>query len=494
MDELLKNLRELDVDSLPDDPKLLKGLIKLLIARIIQQEEKISELEARVKWLEDKLFKNSDNSSKPPSSDGYRKKSERKTSSLREKSNRKAGGQKGHKGNRLQKVKNPDHSVSYPVEKCSQCGHNLSQEEVMDEETRQVFDIPAMKIVVTEHKVEKKKCPCCGKVTCAIFPENVTEEVQYGERIQAWTIYLQQFHHIPYERTAAIIENAFNHKISTGTLYNFNNSCYANLECIEEVIKQGLIDTKVLHVDESGIKIASKLNWIHVASNNRLTHYGIHKKRGKEAMDEIGILPNFQGTLIHDYWKAYYNYFCKHALCNAHQLRELKFLHERHNQEWAKELITLLVIYKDVGDFHRNKNEPIPLGFIKDFELSYDKVVQKGLDTNPDINEEKTLKGKRGRKKRTLERNMLKRLKERREEVLEFIHDLSVPFDNNQAERDIRMVKLKQKISGCFRSQFGAQMFCRIRSYISTCKKQNVNLLQALENAIIGRPFIPQFN
>jgi transposase len=486
MAEELQNIRELDVDSLPDSPVILKQIIKVLIQRIIQLEDRVQE-------LEDKLSKYSRNSSKPPSSDGYSKKpTEKKTSSLREKSGRKAGGQAGHAGNRLEKVENADRRVLHEVEKCSSCGHDLSGIKAIGEETRQVFDIPVIRIEVTEHKVEKKKCPCCGKEIRADFPAGVTEEVQYGERIQAWAIYLQQFHYIPYDRTTEIIESTFGHKISAGTLYNFNEKCYAGLAKIEEIIKEGLRKAKVLHVDESGMDVGSQLNWIHVASNENLTHYGIHEKRGKEAMDEIGILPYFQGTLIHDYWKAYYNYFCKHALCNAHQLRELKFLNERHNQEWAKELITLLVIYKDVGDFYRNKDEQIPLKYVRDFESSYDKVVQKGLDANPKLIEEKENKGKRGRKKRTLEQNMLNRLKERRKEILRYMHDLSIPFDNNQAERDIRMVKLKQKISGCFRSRLGAKIFCRIRSYLSTCRKQNVNLLQALEDAIIGKPFIPQ--
>jgi transposase len=488
MAEELKNIRELDVDSLPDSPVILKQIIKVLIQRIIQLEDRVQE-------LEDKLSKYSGNSSKPPSSDGYNKKpGEKRTSSLREKSGRKAGGQKGHPGNKLQKVINPDHRVIHTVEQCSSCGHDLSGTKVIGEETRQVFDIPVIKIEVTEHKVEKKKCPCCGKEVRADFPAGVTEEVQYGVRIQAWTIYLQQFHYIPYDRATEIIESTFGHKISAGTLYNFNEKCYTGLAEIEEIIKEGLRKAKVLHVDESGMDVGTQLNWIHVASNERLTHYGIHEKRGKEAMDEIGILPNFQGTLIHDYWKAYYSYFCKHALCNAHQLRELKFLHERHNQEWAKELISLLVIYKDIGDFYRNKDEPIPLEYVRDFESSYDKVVQKGLDANPEPKDVKRIQGKRGRKKRTLEQNMLNRLKERRNEVLKYMKDLSVPFDNNQAERDIRMVKLKQKISGCFRSKFGAQIFCRIRSYLSTCRKQGINLLQALENAMIGKPFIPQVN
>jgi transposase len=486
MEEFLKNLKDLDVDELPDDPKVLKGIIKLLITYIIK-------LEDRMKELEDKLSKYSGNSSKPPSSDGYAKKQSeaKRTESLREKTERKAGGQKGHKGHTLKKVVNPDYKLKYPANQCKSCGHDLRAVSPKEQWNRQVVDIPVMKMEVTEHITEAKLCPICGEETRTIFPEEVTEEIQYGHRIAAWAIYLQHYHFVPFDRLAELIESTFGHRISAGTLYNFSKKCYQGLANVEEIIKDGLRGAKVLHADESGVSVKGVLNWLHVASNKKLTHYEIHPKRGKAATDAIDILTAFKGTLIHDYWKSYFKYFCKHALCNAHHLRELEFLYTRHNQQWARELIMHLVIYKGVSDFYRMKSEPIPEKMMRDFELTYDTIIGKGWEANPETAKEK-IPGKRGRQKKTLEQNMLHRLKEKRNEVLAFMYDLSVPFDNNQAERDIRMIKLKQKISGCFRSSQGGKIFCRIRSYLSTCRKQGTYLLQALQSIFIGKPFLPQ--
>ena len=318
------------------------------------------------------------------------------------------------------------------------------------------------------------------------FPENVTAPVQYGERVQALAACFAHQHFLPFERLSQMFEDIFGIGISPATCANVDRKLFARLESFEANLKAHLIASKVLHFDETGMRCKKKLHWIHVASSDVATFYGIHAKRGKGAIDEFGILPEFQGTAIHDHWFPYFAYTqVKHGLCNAHHLRELTFVHEHEKEEWAKEMKELL---------HKAKNEVenstgqrgLTLEQIKALEKEYGKVIIRGLEYHSNLLP--LASKKKGKRKQRIGKNLLDRLADNFDCVLRFLHDFSVPFTNNQGEQDIRMVKLKQKISGCFRTLKGGQIFCRIRSYISTARKQGWSLWNALINALKGKP------
>lgn len=476
------NLTDQQIDNLPDDPVFLKGIIKLLVAEI-------NILKDRVKSLEEQISKDSHNSSKPPSSDGYKKP---KNTNKQKKSNKKPGGQKGHKGSTLQKVDNPDHTVPHRLERCSCCGHPLINCEIDGYDTRQVFDIPPIKIEVSEHQAEVKYCEKCGCKNTASFPPEAYAEACYGSRIKSLLVYLTNYQLIPYERAKEILQDLFNHTISAGSIYNANEKCYDNLADIEEIIKQKIITSDVAHFDETGLRVIQdekSLLWLHSASTDKLTHYALHTKRGKEGMEAIGILPGFRGRAIHDHWKSYFKFPCYHALCNAHHKRELTFVWEQDELDWAGKMIELLLSIKKTVDKAKSKGKTnLDLETLVNYQFAYEKIIRDALELYP--TPEKKSK-KRGRKKQSKSKNLLDRLHDFQNETLAFMYDFKVPFDNNLVERDLRMAKLKIKISGCFRSRKGADMFCRIRGYISTMKKQKQNIMEALMNTFMGNPLIP---
>ena len=289
-------------------------------------------LRAEVKELRGKLAKNSQNSSKPPSTDGYQKP---KPKSLRKPSGKKSGGQKGHPGARPERVENPDHTIIHPVLNCQECGHSLQQTPAFGHRGRQVIDLPPLKLEVTEHQVERKVCPGCGSQNEAVFPAEAKTSVQYGSRIKSLLVYLNQYQLLPYERTVQFVEDLFSRTISQGTLYAWNKACFQQLESTEERIRQAILASPVVHFDETGIRKQGKLHWLHAASSEQLTFYGLHARRGKEAMDELEILPHYTGCAVHDHWKSYFSFSCKHSLCNAHHLRELTYLAEQEKLDWA---------------------------------------------------------------------------------------------------------------------------------------------------------------
>jgi transposase len=441
--------------------------------------EKYKALEARVKELEHQLAKNSHNSSKPPSSDGFKK----KTKSLRTRSGRSVGGQKGHRGTTLRRVEKPDETVIHKVETCEKCHRSLKKSPVVDYEKRQVFDIPLVKIKVTEHQGEIKECPRCSTINKASFPASVTQPVQYGTELKGRAVYLTVRHHIPYERTAEILWDFYEAQVSVATIFKANNECSQAVTESVAAIKEQLIASEVVNFDESGLRCEKKNHWIHSAGTPVLTHYTAHTKRGKEAMDAAGILPNFKGRAVHDHFKSYFNYDCLHSLCNAHHLRELIFLYERDKQNWAKSMIKLLLHIKEAVDQAKSEGKNhLSDEALRAFRHRYRRLIRQGLKANPNRDPA------RKKLKRSKAQNMLRRLQDFEEEVLAFMTDFRVPFDNNLAERDIRMIKLQQKISGCFRTKKGAEMFCRIRSYISTAQKQNYNIMQVLKGALQGSP------
>ncbi len=452
--------------------------------------KQVQILQDKVKQLEEQLSKNSRNSSKPPSSDGFNKP---KPKSLRGKSGKKPGGQKGHKGQNLKVCDSPDHIVIHPVHDCIKCHASLAKQPANDFEKRQVVDIPPLKMEITEHQAEVKKCPQCGCLSKATFPDGVNALVQYGPSVRALEIYLKNYQLLPFERRAELFSDLFGCSISEGTLANINQDCYDRLKESVVAIKEQLISASVVNFDETGFYIGKNRHWLHVAGNSLLTYYENHQKRGHKAMDDIGILPRFTGRAIHDGLKAYFCYQdCDHGLCNAHHLRELIFLVEQQNQNWAQEMIDHLIVIKDRVDEKTtaNQNSLSKKDLVK-FETAYEDILKRGYVENPASSPNPNQKKKRGRKKQSKARNFLDRLHEFQNETLAFMNDFRVPFDNNQAERDVRMTKVQQKISGTFRSQAGADYFCRIRSYISTAKKNGVNVFDAIIRVFIGDPFIP---
>lgn len=471
-------------------PDAVVDLVEFLFAQIDEQREMIDALTLRVNGLEDQLAKNSRNSSKPPSSDGLAK-NKPKPKSLRAKGANKPGGQKGHPGSTLSFVENPDHVISHAPKECEGCGMLGGGGEVLGYERRQVVDVPPLALEVTEHRACRERCMRCARINTAQFPvEANLAGVSYGPSIKALGVYLMGYQLLPYERTHELLCDLFGSPApGVGTLHSNVKSCFAGLEGFEEWIKERLSEADVAHFDETGLRVGASGAWVHVSSTRDLTHYALHAKRGSGATQEIGILPSFGGVAVHDGWSAYRAYDkCQHALCNAHHLRELTFVEEEHKQEWAGRMKELL---KGIEDEVRKEAASGGIGLssekMREFEGRYEGMVQAGLKANPPP--EKT--GKRGRPKQSKGKNLVDRLDKQRGWVLAFMKDFGVPFDNNQAERDVRMVKVRQKISGGFRTNEGAEAFLRIRSYISTVRKQGENVLAALEGVLVGKPFIP---
>ena len=458
-------------------------VIEVLKTALLQ----IAKLEARVKELEEKLNTNSSNSSKPPSTDGLKRNT---TVSLREKSGKKSGGQAGHQGNTLKMVEIPDKIIPLNVSRCYCCGENLYDTVEHSTEKRQVFDIPKITIEVTEYRAFSKVCSKCNSVTKATFPAGVNNKTQYGENIKSQITYFNQYQLIPLDRTTEIFEDLYDVSISEGTIVNITDSLSEKLEPFETATKEILTQSTLIHKDETGIFVENKLHWLHSTSTEKYTHYFIHPKRGTEAMNSDNILPLFKGILVHDFWKPYFTYngMC-HALCNSHHLRELKSVFENTQQEWPVLLASLLKLIN--REVYKAKNmgqvsfSPETLAL---YNRQYDELISEGFRLNPAA-EKETIK--QGKTKQSKPYNLLKRLSEKKNETLRFMNNFDVPFTNNLAERDIRMTKLKQKISGTFRSMQGAKTFCRIRAYISTLRKNGASVIDEIKNAFREQYFMP---
>lgn len=453
------------------------ALVEALQDRIEQLEHQVDKLESRVSELEARLAQTSRNSHKPPSSDGLNKPSPK---SLREPSGRKPGGQPGHVGRTLQAVAEPDHVIRHRLERCpcGQCGaRSLRAEPVVGYEKRQVFELPEQPLVVSEHQAEIKVCPVSGQRVRAEFPAQVTAPVQYGPRFQGLMVYLNQQQFIPSERLAQLCEDLFGQPLSEATLQAANERAATQLSGFEKVLAELLVRAALVHLDESGVRVGGKLHWLHVASTEKLTCYGIHPKRGTEALEALDIVPRCRGWVMHDHWVPYFTYeHCLHALCNQHLLRELKFLAEEHQELWAADLSRYLRHLKE-----RVRGQgPLGESQFKAALARFRALVRRGRKGHP---------GRVGRQSKAA--NLLDRLEGFALCFLAFLWEPTVPFTNNQAEQDIRMIKVRQKISGGFRTLKGARVFARIRSYLSTCRKQGRNLWTAIQKMMLGQPFIP---
>lgn len=437
--------------------------------------------------LKSKLSLNSSNSSKPPSSDTF---SKPKVSSLRKQSGKAPGKQKGSKGHFLSQVDVPDEIIKLIPKKCLSCSKDLDLNNAQLISSRQVFDLPPVtKVHVSEYQLMKVKCSECESFTIGEYPDSASAQVCYGPKIKAYVAYLSNYQHLPFERIQELLHDLFNIDISTGTLINILDKSEDLLSEFSKEVKNLLVDSELVHADETGLKVETKNKWVHSISNRTLTLYHLDDNRGRVGMDNMGILDKSLGTVIHDGWIPYRSYDnLSHGLCNSHHLRELKFIEESTDQKWAKEMANLLTnayeIINNAKDLGRTELTPAQL---TDLRQQYRKLIKNGYKVNPPP----IRNGKRGRLKNTKAYNLLKRLDIYENDVLRFATDFRVPFDNNQAERDIRMVKLKQKISGGFRTVKGARSFLALRSYISTAKKQNKSIIEVIELLYSHKPWIP---
>ena len=473
------------MDELPDLDRLSVAakdeLIRALFAQVKALAAQVEALTTKVAELEGRLAKNSRNSSKPPSSDGLNRP---KPKSQRKAGQKPTGGQKGHTGHTLKKVAEVDHIENHaPPERCDACGGPLTNAVVV--EARQVFDIPPLSHEVTEHQLLEAVCSC-GKVHRGAFPADVSAPVQYGPRLKAAVVHLTHHHMMPVSRTGDLMGDLFGLPLSDATVLAINGAAGTILAPTVMAMGEALKTTPVVHADETGMKVAGTLYWLHVLATTVMTWIGCHANRGKKAFDAFGILGEFVGTLIHDGWKPYQDLTCVHALCNAHHLRELTYAFEEMGQAWAKRMIELLVVACHEVDQAGGVLTPDRLTF---YRAESDAILTVGAAANPRA----PPSGKRGRTRQSKALNLIDRLRDHADDVWRFATDHNVPFSNNTAEQAVRMPKVKQKVSGGFRTIAGLQSFCTIRSYLATMHKQGANLFRALTSAFQGSVPQPRF-
>ena len=463
----------------------LQALLSEQNGLLQQHGEQMSSLSEQVKSLRERLAKDSHNSHLPPSSDRF----VRKAKSLRPKSEKQSGGQPGHPGSSLHFSSTPDEIILQQVERCEACQHDLHAVAACRTERRQVLDLPLPRLLVREYQAEQKQCPFCQHITMAAFPAGVQAPIQYGPNVGATAVYLVEHQLLPLARACEVMRDLLGVQMSEGTVWDLIKRCALALAPVEQQIKAALTQAEVIHQDETGLYVAGKRHWMHVTCTPSLTHYHVDRSRGQAALEAIGILPSFTGISIHDGWASYFLYDCQHAACIVHLLRDLVFLAEEQGAVWAADLKELLLDMKHATDEAREQGKHWldPLEVI-DWEARFLDLLDKGDRLHPHA---LAPPGTRGRVKQSAARNLLDRLRKHQQAVLAFLKDLRVDFDNNLAERDLRMVKVQQKVSGCFRSEAGAHAFSRIRGYLSTLRKQGLPLLSALQATLCGHPVLP---
>lgn len=468
------------METLPDLDRLSVAEKDALIGELWPLRARVAALTAKVAELEGRLAQNSRNSSKPPSSDGLNKP---KPKSLRQAGQKPTGGQQGHTGHTLEQVVEVDRIETHaPASHCDVCHRPLSEAVVV--ETRQVFDIPPLRCEVTEHRVLEARCTC-GKIHRGTFPAVVAAPVQYGPRSKAAVVHLTHHHMMPVARTGALMGDLFGLPMSDATVLAIHAEAQVLLTPTVTAMGEALKAVPVAHADETGMRVAGKLYWLHVLVTPLLTWLGAHPNRGKKAFDAFGILGAFVGTLIHDGWKPYRELVCTHGLCNAHHLRELTYVFEQLGQAWAKCLIDLLVTAcHEVAA----AGAPLSVARITHYRAAYAQILAVGEAANPRA----PPSGKRGRTKQSKALNLIDRLRTHADDVWRFMTDHGVPFSNNLGEQAVRMPKVKQKVSGGFRTPAGLDTFCTIRSYLATLHKQGANLFHALTLTFQGSPPQPR--
>lgn len=460
----------------PTDIQRLVEQVQLLLAENSGLRQRIAEQQERIAELERRLGLNSSNSGKPPSSDGLKKQA--RVRSLREPSGNKPGGQKGHPGETLRRAENPDIVVDHYPGACSSCNQALTANTAIGYQARQVFDVPEPKIVVTEHRAHGCTCPNCDTVTWASFPHLVTAPVQYGARICSFVVYLLNYHFLPEDRLAELVSDLFGLAMVPATIARMNAACSQRFRDFADAVRDRIAAARVKHLDETGFRIGGRTQWLHIFSTALLTFYRVASKRGS-------LLSGVTGIVVHDHWHPYYTMQgVLHALCNAHHLRELKALVEIEKEEWARKMQKLLRHACHAVNLARERGVWLKPALVELFHRQYDRILKEGLafhEAQPALAATPT-KGRkrRGRQRRRTGHNLLLRLSTRKEDVLRFLADPDVPFTNNQAEQDGRMMKVKQKMSGGFRSDDGANNFVINRTVISTAKKQGWSVLQTL--------------
>lgn len=460
---------------MPDNILDLQTLVLLLINENTIKEHTINALEAEIAQLKARLNQDSHNSSKPPSSDGLHK----KPAFPRKKGGR-PGGQQGHQGHTLEMVSTPDHVVMSKADRCT-CGQDLSREQVSIVACRQVFDLPEPRLEITEYQSGQVICPVCGQVHKGEFPQDVNAPTQYGPRVKALTAMLNSLYKMPFKKIQDLFEDLYRYPINVSTIIGANAACYDKLSQAEMMIQEKVIAGGVVNSDESGVRCQGKLHWLHVASNPLFTYLFVHPGRGKQALEsDQSIMNRYFGWLVHDCWNSYFNLtHVKHAICGAHLLRELQSLAENQSR-WATSFKKfLLELYQQPFEQRLENREAI--------EKEYNILIDQGQKEEPPPVSTK------GKPKRTRGRNLLERLQKFKDPVLAFAFNPEVPFTNNQAERDIRPIKVKQKISGCLRTLKGANHYARIAGFISTTRKHHLNVFKELCNAFQGYTFLSAY-
>ncbi|MGI8535674.1 MAG: IS66 family transposase [Mycobacteriales bacterium] len=451
----------------------------VLAAKLVVLMDRVAELELRA-------GQTPRNSHKPPSSEGYEKPAPR---SRRERTDRRSGGQPGHEGRTLRQVQTPDEVVVHQPTACGSCGSSLADAAVVSTEARQVFELPEIALRIIEHALQHRRCGC-GAVTMAAAPAGVGTPTQYGPRVRAFATYLLAAQHLPLARTAELLTELLGAPISQGSLAGWYVDAAAGLDGVDEVLRDGLVGADVLGADETGIRVDGALAWVHAARTDTLTRYTVSPRRGVPAMLEAGVLDALSPdtVLVSDFWAPYWTFNLTHAVCGAHLGRELVSAAEVNGQsDWAQGLDRLLLeINRAATQARQTGDDALAADLLETYRRRYQQFITAGWAANPDH-----LPGGRGKSKRPKHVNLLDRLDAHREEVLRYADDLRVPFTNNGSEQDIRPLKVRMKVAGCLRTMTGAQAFCRLRSYLSTARKQGQSTFAALRMLHDGNPWMP---